>query len=287
MSGFARTAEARVAAESGIYVPNLPGLTPEKVALADGVAQLARFQSPAGFDLRGIGFDISDGGTATNEVQKVAIKATGGSAKWKVLGEDTALIAWNADAAAVQAAIVATTAVVAGAVEVTGGPGDEGGTTPYVITFKGALAGQNIPAITVGAGLTGGEAKGVITTQTPGESVRVDVGIYGADLKRLASNGGTAVAATAGAKALDLTASLRIQPGTFYYAAFASQGGAAKALHMVSADAPVADLLGATAGKRELVTLAAAGYPLPKTIAVGASAGTKVPLMALRTVAAS
>ncbi|HWC09512.1 MAG TPA: hypothetical protein VG458_10710 [Solirubrobacterales bacterium] len=287
MSGFARTAEARVAAESGIYVPNLPGLTPEKVALADGVAQLARFQSPAGFDLRGIGFDISDGGTATNEVQKVAIKATGGSAKWKVLGEDTALIAWNADAAAVQAAIVATTAVVAGAVEVTGGPGDEGGTTPYVITFKGALAGQNIPAITVGAGLTGGEAKGVITTQTPGESVRVDVGIYGADLKRLASNGGTAVAATAGAKALDLTASLRIQPGTFYYAAFASQGGAAKALHMVSADAPVADLLGATAGKRELVTLAAAGYPLPKTIAVGARAGTKVPLMALRTIAAS
>lgn len=287
MSGFARTAEARVAAESGIYVPDIPGLTPEKVALAEGVAQLARFQSPAGFDLVGIGFDISDSGTATNEVQKVAIKATGGSAKWKVLGEDTALIAFNAEAAAVQAAIVALAAVPAGAVEVTGGPGDEGGTVPYVVTFKGALAAQNIPAITVGAGLTGGEAKGVITTQTPGESVRVDVGIYSAELKRLGSNGGTAVAATAGAKALDLATPVRVQPGTFYYAAFACQGGAAKALHMVSADAPASDLLGATAGKRELVTLAAAGYPLPKTVAIGASAGTKVPLLALRTVAAS
>lgn len=287
MSGFARTAEARVAAESGIYVPDIPGLSPEKVTLAEGVAQLARFQSPAGFDLVGIGFDISDQGTATNEVQKVTIKATGGSAKWTVMGEQTALIAFNADAATVQAAIIALAAVPAGGVEVTGGPGNEAGSTPYVVTFKGALAGQNVPAITVGSGLTGGEAKGIIATETAGASVRVDVGVYSADLKRLASNGGTAVAATAGAKALDLSSPLRIQPGTFYYAAFASQGGAAKALHMVSADAPAADLLGATAGKRELVTLASGGYPLPKTIPVGTNAGTKVPLMALRTVAAS
>lgn len=286
-SGFGRTAEAHVAAESGIYVPDLPGLAAEKLALADGVAQLARFQSPIAFNLIGLGFDVTDQGTATNEVQKVAIKATGGSAKWKVLGQETALIAFNAEASAVKSAIVALAAVESGDVDVTGGPGDEAGTAPYVVTFKGKLAAQNIPAITVGAGLTGGEAKGVVTTQTPGESVAVDVGIYDADLKRLGANGGKAVAATAGAKALDFASPVKVQAGQFYYAAFASQGGAAKVLHLVSADAPAGDLLGATAGKREFVTLAAAGYPLPKTIAVGAAAGTKVPLMALRTVAAS
>lgn len=287
MTGFGRTAPAHVAAESGIYVPTLPGLTAEKVTLADGVAQLARFQSPVGFDLIGMGFDVSDASTAANEVQKVAIKATGGSAKWKVMGQETALIAWNAEAAAVQSAIVALAAVGAGDVEVTGGPGNEAGSTPYVVTFKGALAKQDIPAITVGTGLTGGEAKGVITTQTPGDSVAVDVGIYDAGLARLGSNGGHEVAATAGAKALDFTAPVRVQAGTFYYAALGSQGGAAKVLHLVSADAPAADLLGATAGKRELITLASGGYPLPKTIPVGTNAGTKAPLMALRTVAAS
>lgn len=287
MSGFGRTAPAHVAAESGIYVPGIPGLSPEKVALADGVAQLARFQSPIAFDLIGMGFDVTDASTATNEVQKVAIKATGGSAKWTVLGQETALIAFNASAVEVRAAIVALAAVGAEDVEVTGGPGNEAGSTPYVVTFKGKLAKQNIAPITVGSGLTGGEAKGVITTQTPGDSVAVDVGIYDAGLTRLGSNGGTEVAATAGAKALDFASPVKVQAGQFYYAAFASQGGAAKVLHLVSLDAPAADLLGKTAGKRELVTLAAAGYPLPKTVAVGSTAGTKAPLMALRTVAAS
>lgn len=286
-SGFGRTVPVTIAEESGLYVPDLPGLTPEKVALGSGVAQLARFQPKASFELVGLGFDISDGGTGTNEVQKVVVKATGGSAKWKILGEDTAVIAAGANAAAVQAAIIALDAVPAGTVEVTGGPGDEGGTTPYIVTFKGVLGHRDIPAITVGAGLTGGEAKAIITTQTPGESLRVDVAVYDAAINRLGSNGGTEVADDPGAKALDFAKSIRVQPGQFYYAGFGSEGGAAKALHMVSADAPAADLLGATAGKRELITLATGGYPLPKTIPVGASAGTKVPLMALRTVAAS
>lgn len=286
-SAFGRTVPAQVAEESGIYVPELPGLSLEKVTLADGVAQLARFIPKASFDLIGLGFDVSDAGSAANEVQKVQVKATGGSAKWKVMGEETALIAATASAAEVRTAIVALAAVGAEDVEVTGGPGNEAGSTPYVVTFKGALAKQDIPAITVGAGLTGGPATAIITTQTPGDSVAVDVGVYDADIHRLGSNGGHEVAATAGAKALDFATPVKVQAGRPYYAGFSSQGGAAKVLHAVSPDAPAADLLGATAGKRELVTLAAAGYPLPKTIAVGAAAGTKAPLMALRTVAAS
>lgn len=287
-SGFGRTIPAHVAEESGIYVPDLPGLTPEKVALADDVAQLARFSPKAGFDLLGLGFDVTDASTAANEVQKVQVKAKAGTFKLTFDGKQTANIAFDAEAAAVQSALVALSNIGAGDVEVTGGPGDENGTAPYIVTFKGALAKEDVPELTADAtGLTEGTKTVTITTQTPGDSVAVDVGIYGADLKRLGANGGTEVAATAGAKALDFAAPVRVQPGQYYYAAFASNGGAAKVLHLVSADAPAADLLGATAGKRELVTLAAAGYPLPKQIAVGTNAGTKVPLMALRTVAAS
>lgn len=287
-SGFGRQPETQEASESGIYVPDLPGLASEAVALADEVAQLARFSPSQGFDLLGLGFAVTDSSTAANEVQKVQVKAKAGTFKLTFDGKTTAPIAFDALAAAVQSALVALSNIDSGDVEVTGGPGDENGTAPYVVTFKGKLAKQNVPELVADAtGLTEGTKTVTITTQTPGDSVAVDVGIYDAELNRLASNGGTEVAATTGAKALDFSESIRVQPGQFYYAAFASQGGAAKALHLVSANAAAADLIGKTAGKREFVTLAAAGYPLPKSIPVGVSAGTKVPLMALRTVAAS
>lgn len=287
-SGFGRPVAAHVSPESGIYVPELPGLSTEKLALADGVAQLARFSPKAGFGLVGLGFDVSDSSTAANEVQKVQVKAKKGTFTLTFRGQTTAPIAFNAEAAAVQAALVALSNIASGDVEVTGGPGDENGTTPYIVTFKGTLGKQDVPALTADAtGLTEGTKTVTITTQTPGDSVAVDVGIYDADLNLLGSNGGHEVAATAGAKALDFASVVQVQPGRYYYAALGSQGGAAKVLHLVSADAAAADLLGGTAGKRELITLAAGGYPLPKTVAIGEAAGTKAPLMALRTVAAS
>jgi hypothetical protein len=287
-SGFGRTSPAQVAEESGIYVPDLPGLAPEKVALAAGVAQLARFIPKIGLRILGLGFDISDGGTGTNEVQKVQVKAKAGTYKLTFAGKQTAAIAFDALAAAVQSALVALPNIGAGDVEVTGGPGDENGTAPYVVTFKGALGHQDVPAMTADAtGLTEGTKTVTITTQAAGESLRCDVGIYGADLNLIGANGGTEVADDAGAKALDFAEPVRVQPGHAYYAAFGTQGGAAKALCMVSADAAGADLVGKTAGLRELVTLAAGGYPLPDVIPVGEAAGTKAPLMALRTAAAS
>lgn len=287
-SSFGRPVAASVAPESGIYVPELPGLALEKVALADGVAQLARFIPTASFDLVGLGFDVTDASTAANEVQKIQVKATAGTFKITALGQQTAAIAFNATAAKVREELEALAAIAPGDVEVTGGPGDATGTAPYVITFKGALAKQDIPAMTTDVtGLSEGTKTATVTTQTPGDSVAVDVGVYDGDINRLGANGGHEVAATPGAKALDFASKVRVQAGRPYYAGFASQGGAAKVLHAVSPDAPAADLLGATAGRREMVTLAAAGYPLPKTIAVGTNAGTKAPLMALRTVAAS
>lgn len=283
-SGFGRTVAAHVAPESGIYTPGLPGLAPEKTTLGAGVAQLARFSSPAGLKIPGLGFDVTDAGTATNEIQTLTIEeAEGGTLTLTFRGKESAAIAYNAAASAVEAKLEALSTIGVGNVEVSGSAGG-----PYTITFIGDLAGQDLPALTVdGAELTGESAEAEIEETEPGESVRCDVGIYDAELNLLGSNGGTAVAATAGAKALDFTAEVRIQPGRYYYAALASEGGAAKVLHMASVHAPAADLLGKTAGKRELVTLAEDGYPLPAAIPVGVNAGTKAPLMALRTVAAS
>ncbi len=111
---------------------------------------------------------ITDAGT--NEVQSVKVQATGGSSKWTFEGKQTAAIKWNATAAEVRAALEALSNVDKGDVDVTGGPGNEAGTTPYVVTFKGQFADKNVGAITVDAtSLTGPEHKATVTTTTAGK----------------------------------------------------------------------------------------------------------------------
>lgn len=119
------------------------------------------------------------GGSPANEKQSVKIQATGGTMKWTVPAididnstlttEQTAAISGTATAAQVLAAIEALPGVNAGDYKITGGPGDEAGTTPYVVEFIGRLADQDVAAITVDAtALTGGEHKATITTTTAG-----------------------------------------------------------------------------------------------------------------------
>jgi hypothetical protein len=102
------------------------------------------------------------------EVQKVVIKATGGTFKLTYSGQQTTALKWNATAAEVQAALVALSNLVAGDIVVTGGPGDEGGTTPYILTFN---LGADVAAVTAQTTLTGGEAKAEVSTTTSGSAV--------------------------------------------------------------------------------------------------------------------
>lgn len=87
-----------------------------------------------------------------NEKQKVTVKAKKGNFKLTVIGNQTGNIKWNASAAEVKAALEALPMIVPGDVLVTGGPGDEGGTTPYVIEFTGNYAAQNIDTIVADKG---------------------------------------------------------------------------------------------------------------------------------------
>jgi hypothetical protein len=121
-------------------------------------------------------FDVQDvdailakltvGRLGVNEVQKAIVKATGGSFKLTYTGQTTAAIKWNASAAEVLAALLALSNLDTGDVTVTGGPGDEGGTTPYIFTFR---EGANIAEMTADAtALTGGEHKVEMSTTTAG-----------------------------------------------------------------------------------------------------------------------
>jgi hypothetical protein len=108
-----------------------------------------------------------------SEVQTATITGvpTGGTFTLTFGGETTAGIAFNATAAAIQAALEALPSLSAGDVTVTGSAGG-----PYTVTFGGRLAGQNVAAMTAsGSGFTGGSTPGVtIATTTAGGGTAVD-----------------------------------------------------------------------------------------------------------------
>lgn len=104
----------------------------------------------------------------TNEVQKVTVKGKKGSFKLKFQGEETAAIKFNATAKEMQEALEALGGIDPGDVVVTGGPGDEGGTTPYVVTFGGQFAEENVPALEAVKSTLEEPGEIIVTTTTAG-----------------------------------------------------------------------------------------------------------------------
>jgi hypothetical protein len=106
--------------------------------------------------------------TGANEVQTLTITGTptGGTFTVTFDGQTTAAIAYNADAATVEAALELLSTIGTGNVTCGGGalPG-----TPVTITFTNALAKRDVPLATAdGSGLTGGttpDAAIALTTQ--------------------------------------------------------------------------------------------------------------------------
>ena len=107
-----------------------------------------------------------------NEVQTVTITGApeGGTFTLTFSGQTTGPIAYNATAAAVQAALEALSNIAPGDVLVTGAAGG-----PYTVTFLGAHSGTDTAQMTAsGSGLTGGSTPGVTvaTTTTGGGTVQ-------------------------------------------------------------------------------------------------------------------
>jgi len=105
----------------------------------------------------------------SDEVESITVNATGGTFTITYGGETTAPINYNATALEVQEALAALPVVKPGNIKVTGGPGGEGGATPYVLTFEGALAEKAITPVTTNtSALTGGAKLATVIVLTPG-----------------------------------------------------------------------------------------------------------------------
>lgn len=93
---------------------------------------------------------------------------TGGTFTLTFDGQTTSAIAYNAEPAAVKAALEALSNINVGDVHVTGGPLPA---DPVTVTFQGRFYNTNVPAMTgSGAGLTGGTTPAVAVSAGPGGS---------------------------------------------------------------------------------------------------------------------
>src|SRR3954447_5712686 len=120
-----------------------------------------------------IGDIIKLTGSPVNEVQSLAISGTptAGTFRLAFKSVSTTAIAYNATAAAMQAALEAISTIGTGNVICAGGPLPA---SPVTITFQGQLAGSNQPLLTVNsAAFTAGTTPAATVTETtPG------VGLY-------------------------------------------------------------------------------------------------------------
>ncbi|HKT83619.1 MAG TPA: hypothetical protein VJQ84_07255, partial [Solirubrobacterales bacterium] len=105
---------------------------------------------------------VKSGPGQANETQGIRVDATGGSFKLGFGAATTGDVAAGASAAQVQAALEDLPSIGSGGVSVSGGPGDAGGTTPYIVTFDGpSNVGTDQPQLKALSGetpLSGGAA---------------------------------------------------------------------------------------------------------------------------------
>lgn len=115
---------------------------------------------------------------ARNEKQRLTIAAGGGNYTLSFfnpagsVAQTTAPVAFNGNAASVQAALQALPNIGAGNVTVTGGPGNKTGAFPYTITFAGTLGSKNLEQLSVDpTNLTEpGPTPAAVTTVTEGHA---------------------------------------------------------------------------------------------------------------------
>jgi hypothetical protein len=87
-------------------------------------------------------------GVRVNEEERITVNAGGGTFTISHGGETTAPISFNASAAQVQGSLESLASIGPGNVMVKGGPGGEGGGTPYLVEFVGKLAKTAITPLT-------------------------------------------------------------------------------------------------------------------------------------------
>lgn len=154
--------------------------------------------------LRLVGGDVTAFGpddSGVSAVQKVTVKAEGGTFRLKLRNPftevntaaetgETVALPFDATAAEVEGAlnVLSTIGGLGGSVTVSGGPGDATGSTPYQIAFGGNLAGDAVANFTSVNNLTGTGNAISVSTFVKGGSVEVCVPANG-DVCKVGSSG--------------------------------------------------------------------------------------------------
>lgn len=147
--------------------------------------------------------------------QRLIVSATGGTYTLSFTGpnfssDTTDPIAYDADAAAVQAALEALGNIGSGDVAVSGGPG---GTSPYTIDFTGTLAETGLAPLSAdGSALTGTGSEAVVNTTREGHS-----GFEGALAAPCSVNGVTGEPVTGTASTPVSADPIDLKPGNLYH----------------------------------------------------------------------
>ncbi len=118
-------------------------------------------------DVESVGLATVTQGLGTAEVQTITVDAGGGTFTITWNGQTTSALAFDVSAADLETALDGLSNIADGDVEVTGGPGDVGGTTPYTLTWLARLGNVASPT-TDPALLTGGAGTATVGVTTPG-----------------------------------------------------------------------------------------------------------------------
>ncbi|HYP55762.1 MAG TPA: hypothetical protein VEQ41_05595 [Solirubrobacterales bacterium] len=145
------------------------------VYVFEGTSQrISKFDSSGEF-LLAFGRDVVAQGPSDSDAeerQRLTVAASGGTYRLRFpdpfrggRAQETALLPHEASAAEVEAALEALPSIggIGGSLTVSGGPGDESGSSPYTIEFGGTLAGDDVPSLAGGDNVSG---------QSPGVSVQ-------------------------------------------------------------------------------------------------------------------
>lgn len=110
------------------------------------------------------------GDIGVDEEQQIFVDATGGTFTVTFGADTTPALDYDITAVDLEAALEALPSIGVGNVNVTGGPGDDGGTTPYIVTFVSSLGWQNVPDLTTDATLlTGGASTATVLLGIDGQ----------------------------------------------------------------------------------------------------------------------
>jgi len=182
--------------------------------------------------IKAFGWDVAPG--AVSEEQEIRIRATGGQFKLSFESDTTPDLSFDATSGEVQAALNALSSISGGggSVSVSGGPGDAGGTSPYVIRFDGGpLAGVNILQELVASNGTAplvGTGASVLTRANGGTTTELESCTVASGCKAGSAGGGSGQftggtpAASAGSPssaAVDSTGAIYVVSGPFNNAA--------------------------------------------------------------------